>query len=73
MQDITLNLTVEDLNIILQSLGEQPFARVYTLVGKIQQQAQAAEQNQTQPETASGKDDIPAASVPSLGKVASKG
>lgn len=36
-----LELTVEEINLILQALGNAPYAQVFELVGKIQQQAQA--------------------------------
>jgi hypothetical protein len=39
MQEINLKLAVEDVNMILEGVGTLPFARVYTLVGKIQEQA----------------------------------
>lgn len=39
MQDIRLQLTLDDLNLILEAVGQLPFARVYALVGKIQSQA----------------------------------
>ena len=39
MQEINLRLAVEDVNVILEGVGNLPFAKVYTLVGKIQQQA----------------------------------
>jgi hypothetical protein len=39
MQEIELKLTVEETNVILEGLGNLPFARVYTLVTKIQSQA----------------------------------
>ncbi len=39
MQEIKLSLEVEDVNLILEGLGNLPFAKVYTLVGKIQEQA----------------------------------
>ena len=38
-QEITLRVTIEDANLILEGLGNLPFMRVYTLVGKIQEQA----------------------------------
>lgn len=34
-----MKLTVEELNLILDSLGNQPFKKVYKLIEKIQQQA----------------------------------
>lgn len=39
MQDIKINLSIDDLNLILEGLGNLPFSRVFTLVGKIQEQA----------------------------------
>ena len=44
MPDLQLRLTIDDLNLILEAVGNLPFARVYGLVGKLQ--AQAAEQMQ---------------------------
>jgi hypothetical protein len=38
-QEINLRVTIEDANLILEGLGNLPFARVYALVGKIQEQA----------------------------------
>jgi hypothetical protein len=37
---ITLELEVEQVNQILDALGQQPFAQVYQLIASIQQQAQ---------------------------------
>lgn len=39
MTEIKLQLTVDEANLILEALGQMPFARVYSLVGKIQEQA----------------------------------
>jgi hypothetical protein len=39
MNEIKLSLTIEDANVVLEALGNLPFARVYTLVAKIQEQA----------------------------------
>jgi hypothetical protein len=41
MQEITLKLTIEEANLILEGLGELPFKKVYALVNRIQQQASA--------------------------------
>lgn len=41
MSDIVLKVTVEEANSILEGLGQQPFAKVYALIAKIQQQAKA--------------------------------
>lgn len=37
--EFTLTLTTDELNTVLEGLGNLPFVRVYTLIGKIQQQA----------------------------------
>ena len=39
MKEITLQLTVEETNTILESLGNQPFSKVFTLIANIQEQA----------------------------------
>lgn len=39
MENLTLQLTMDETNLILESLGQLPFVRVYTLIGKIQEQA----------------------------------
>lgn len=41
MQEIQINLTLPEVNQILEALGQKPYAEVYQLVGKIQQQAEA--------------------------------
>lgn len=38
-QNITLDITIDEANKILQALGTQPFQEVFQLVEKIQQQA----------------------------------
>ncbi|MGZ5025734.1 MAG: hypothetical protein ACXWFX_07260 [Methylobacter sp.] len=38
-QNITLQLSAEEINLLLEALGSMPFVRVYNLIGKIQQQA----------------------------------
>ncbi len=39
MQDIQLRLSIDELNLILEAVGNLPFPRVYALVSKIQSQA----------------------------------
>jgi hypothetical protein len=39
MNSINLNLSIDEANLVLESLGEMPYRRVYELVVKIQQQA----------------------------------
>lgn len=38
---LSLNLTVDEINLILDALGQRPYAEVFQLVGKIQAQAEA--------------------------------
>jgi hypothetical protein len=39
MTTIQLTLTLDETNVVLEAVGQLPYARVYTLVAKIQQQA----------------------------------
>lgn len=39
MKDLELKITVDEANLVLESLGQMPFNKVYTLIGKIQDQA----------------------------------
>lgn len=41
MNKIKLDLTVDETNLILEALGQLPFVRVYTLIGRLQEQARA--------------------------------
>jgi hypothetical protein len=41
MNNLKLELSIDDINLILESLGQQPFARVFQLIGRIQEQARA--------------------------------
>ena len=41
MKKIHLELGIEEVNTILEALGALPFARVYTLIGRIQEHARA--------------------------------
>lgn len=38
-KNIQIELSIEELNLILEALGALPFARVYTLIGHIQERA----------------------------------
>ncbi|MBL8350892.1 MAG: hypothetical protein JNL87_11305 [Burkholderiaceae bacterium] len=58
MQDIQLRLSIDELNLILEGIGNLPFARVFALVGKIQ--AQAAEQLQAAQGGPGGASALPA-------------
>ncbi|MCB0207852.1 MAG: hypothetical protein KDJ52_00900 [Anaerolineae bacterium] len=39
MKEINLQITIDEANLVLEALGNLPFARVYALIGKIQEQA----------------------------------
>lgn len=58
MPDIQLQLSIDELNLILEGVGNLPFAKVYTLVAKIQAQAaeqiKAAQAEQARPAPAGG-------------------
>lgn len=41
MENINLQLSIEEVNTLLASLGNMPYVQVYSLVQKIQQQASA--------------------------------
>lgn len=41
MNTIKLEFTIDDINLILEALGQQPFARVYQLIARVQEQARA--------------------------------
>jgi hypothetical protein len=41
MSDIKLTLSLPEINLILESLGQMPYVRVYELIAKIQMQAQS--------------------------------
>jgi len=45
-QEMTLKISIDEANLILEGLGLIPFARVYALVNKLQGQA-SAQLNQT--------------------------
>ena len=44
-----LDLTIQEVNLILQALGNAPYAQVFELVQKIKEQAQP-QLNETKPE-----------------------
>lgn len=57
--EIEFRLTVEEANLILEALGEQPFAKVFALVAKIQRQAseQVTASSNSEPAASPGADD----------------
>ncbi len=46
MEQISLNLTLEEVNEILESLGKRPYIEVFELINKIQVEDQAQLQAQ---------------------------
>ncbi|WP_299459118.1 hypothetical protein [uncultured Microscilla sp.] len=56
-QEIQLNISVEEANVLLEALGEMPFKKVFGLVGKIQQQASSQINPQGEPQ-ANGKAEV---------------
>jgi hypothetical protein len=53
MDVITLHLSLEEANLILESLGNLPFVKVYALIGKIQEQARQQLSGNSVPDAAS--------------------
>ena len=53
MNKVTLNLSIDEANLVLEALGEMPYRRVYELVAGIQQQA--SEQLSEKPREQQGK------------------
>ena len=45
MNSLTLELTLEEINALLEALGSQPFKQVHQLITKIQTQATSQLQN----------------------------
>ena len=41
MEQISINLTLEEINQILESLGQHPYVEVFQLISKIKVQAEA--------------------------------
>lgn len=39
LKEITLQVSIEEANTILEALGQMPFVKVYALINKIQEQA----------------------------------
>lgn len=39
MNEIKLTITIDEANLVLEALGNQPFVKVFELIGKIQKQA----------------------------------
>jgi len=57
MQEIKFTLAIDEVNLVLEALGQLPFARVYALIGSIQEQAA----RQIRPAGAAQPEALPAA------------
>ncbi len=55
-QSISLQLSIEEVNTLLNALGDRPYAQVFELIQKIHQQAE--EQVQQTPAPPDGKGEI---------------
>ena len=64
MQEITLKLSIDDVNVVLEGLGNLPFARVYAIVGRVQEQA--AHQLRADPPAVPDAHGVGARPVPAL-------
>ena len=62
MKEINLQITVDEANIVLEALGNLPFAKVFALIANIQKQAGeqiSTEEQQTKTDNAKEKKVIP--------------
>lgn len=41
MEQISINLTVEEVNLVLETLGQRPYVEVFQLINKVKAQAEA--------------------------------
>jgi hypothetical protein len=73
MTPIQLSLTLEEINTVLEALGQLPYARVYLLVQKIQQQATEHLQAEHVPEAQGPQNGRQAGGVVNTGTTGSTG
>jgi hypothetical protein len=62
MQELSFRFTIEETNMVLEALGNLPFVKVHTLIGKIQQQA-TQQINGTEPPTTADEETLSAIPV----------
>lgn len=62
MKEINFKVNVDEANLILEGLGHIPYAKVYALVAKIQEQAQQ-QLNGENPPSEEPEEDKPALTV----------
>jgi hypothetical protein len=57
MKTVTFTMTIDEANVIFKALGKMPFDQVYTLIGKMNEQAnqQLTGQNSANPFTGANK------------------
>lgn len=60
MQELVLKLTIDEANVILEGLGNLPFAKVYGLISKIQTQAGEQFQGRSVPDAPPTVPTVPA-------------
>ena len=58
MSDIDLKISTDDVNLLLEGLGNLPFVKVYALISKIQEQAGRQLGDKPAPEAVSDQDKI---------------
>jgi hypothetical protein len=61
-QTIKLELSIDEVNLILEALGDQPFKAVYALVARLQSQARSQLGDSANPSSAA-PDDSPSSAV----------
>ena len=49
MNNIQLELTIDEINKVLQALGKQPYEDVFQLISKVQEQASSQLQSTIEP------------------------
>jgi hypothetical protein len=57
MTNLQLTLTLDEINAVLEALGQQPYVKVFQLIGKIQQQAAEQLQHNGGPTIAADAED----------------
>ena len=69
MRELNLTITVDEANLVLEGLGNLPFAKVYALVAKIQAQAS----RQLKGVESNGQETEPKPLLPQIGETSHAG
>jgi hypothetical protein len=64
MKEINLTINIDEANLILEALGNLPFARVFALIGKIQEQSSQQINKKNQSTEVDKPEDLNAVSDP---------